>query len=142
MDPLSALSVAAAVVQFLDFGGSILASTFAIYKSSNKGDGTKDITSITTRLITLNSDLKRSVGFTPASQIDEDIVILCQQCNKAADDLLDALRQLNSASNTNLWNSFKIALRTVWSQGEIDALQSRLEAYRQQICMHILVGLR
>ena len=142
MDPLSALSVAAAVVQFIDFGGTIIASTYKIHKSRGKeGEGT-DVASIATRLANLNSELERSATFSPTSQIDRDIVILCQQCNKAATSLLDALRELNAASSATLWDSFKIALRTVWSQGEIDALQTRLETYRQQISMHILAGLR
>jgi len=143
MDPLSALSVAAAVVGFIDYGSTIIASTYAIYKSSSKkSESTNNIASITTRLVELNCELEESAKFSPASQVERDIVALCQQCNKAAITLLDALHQLNGASNPNLWDSFKIALRTVWTQGEIDALQSRLESYRQQICMHILVGLR
>ena len=143
MDPLSALSVAAAVVQFIDFGGTIITSTYAIYKSSSKrSDGTDSIALITARLVELNSELKRSANFSPASQTDRDIVTLCQHCNKAAITLLDALRQLNGTSNPSLWDSFKIALRSVWTQGEIDALQTRLELYRQQISMHILAGLR
>ena len=143
MDPISALSVAAAVVQFVDYGSTIIASTYAIYKSSSrKSEPTNSIVSITTRLVELNCELEQSAAFSPTSQVERDIVALCQQCNKAAITLLDALNQLNGASNPNLWDSFKIALRTVWSQGEIDALQSRLESYRQQICMHILVGLR
>jgi hypothetical protein len=143
MDPISALSVAAAVVQFIDFGGTIIASTYAIYKSSSKkSEGTNDIASITARLVELNCELEQSATFSPTSQVERDIAMLCQHCNKAAITLLDALHQLNGASNPNLWNSFKIALRTVWTQGEIDALQTRLESYRQQICMHILVGLR
>jgi hypothetical protein len=143
MEPLSALSVAAAVVQFLDFGGTVISSTYAIYKSSSKkSEGTDNIASITARLVDLNTNLEQSAKFSPTSRLDREIVQLCQQCNKAADTLLDALRQLSGTSNPTLWNSFKIALRTVWSQGDIDALQNRLESYRQQICMHILVGLR
>ncbi|KAF1973684.1 hypothetical protein BU23DRAFT_598819 [Bimuria novae-zelandiae CBS 107.79] len=143
MDPLSALSVAAAVVQFLDFSGTIVASTYKIYKSSSKkNEGNDTLTSITARLINLNSELERSASFSPTSKIDQEIITLCQQCKKTADILLDALRQLSAGSNVTLWDSFRMALRNVWSQGEIDALQSRLDAYRQQISMHILVGLR
>lgn len=143
MDPLSALSVAAAVVQFIDFGSTIISSTYAIYASFDKHkDGTRDLVSITGRLSWLNAELERSAAFSPHSQVDRDIVILCQQCNKSATTLLDALNQLNAPSRPNLWGSFKLALRSVWSQGEIDALQDRLNSYRQQISMHILVGMR
>lgn len=143
MDPLSALSVAAAVVQFLDFSGTIVTSTYKIYKStSKKNEGNDTITSITAQLVDLTSELERSATVSPVSKVDQEIIILCQQCKKTADNLLDALKQLNAGSGVTLWDSFKIALRSVWSQGEIDALQGRLDSYRQQISMHILVALR
>ena len=68
MEPLSALFVAAAVVQFVDFGSKIIASTFKIYEpSALQEKGSDSIRVITGRLMFLNDELKRSATFLPLS---------------------------------------------------------------------------
>jgi hypothetical protein len=151
MDPLSALSVAAAVVQFVDFTSGLLSSTYSIY-TSKTGD-TKphaDLQTITTSLENVSNALLRSLteaetqkgGKAGSSKNDEDLARLCRECSSIADELLRALSKLRGQGNHNIWNSFCQALRTVWKQPEISALQMRLKEYREQISMIILVSVR
>jgi len=45
MEPLSALSVAASVVQFLDFGTNLLKGTWRVYSTSQTASPWKEISS-------------------------------------------------------------------------------------------------
>ena len=59
MEPLSALSVAAAVVQFVDFGSSLVSKSREIYKSSQGASiGQAESEIATKRLVDLNERLK------------------------------------------------------------------------------------
>jgi hypothetical protein len=142
MDPISALSVAAAVVQFVDFAGTLLSSTRTIHKAfSKEAESVSDLRTITNTLQRLNSDIEQSVVGS-ASSHDKDLLNLCHDCNRTANSLVNALTKLNAQGNSSLWSSFKVALKTVWTQDELDELQKRLDSFRQQISMHILVALR
>ncbi|KAK3349868.1 hypothetical protein B0T25DRAFT_519972 [Lasiosphaeria hispida] len=55
MDPLSILAIAAAVGQFVDFGGRILVWTWDTYKGRDAGSGWKPSTARSCRLFCLSS---------------------------------------------------------------------------------------
>jgi hypothetical protein len=146
MEPLSALSIATAAAQFLDFAGSILSSTYKIY-ASNPGDlgQNNDVRSITKRLIDLNMKLEAGLTYpnhAPLSSQDNHIARLGKDCNEIGNRLVLALDRIQSQKKTGLWGSFRLALATVWGHGEIESLQQTLSSYRQQISMHVLVALR
>jgi hypothetical protein len=67
LDPFTALNIAAAVVQFVDFGSKILSDSYAIYKSSSTSEH-EDIKSITTDLATLTDRIRH--GLEPVSGPD------------------------------------------------------------------------
>jgi hypothetical protein len=146
MEPLSALSIATAVVQFLDFAGSILSSTYKIYTSSPGDLGqNNDVRSITKSLIDLNTKLEADLNYpTPGrlSSQDKYISQLGRECNEIGNRLVLALERIQAQQKNGLWGSFRLALATVWSRGDIESLQQTMSNYRQQISMHILVALR
>jgi hypothetical protein len=62
MDPVSALGVAASVVQFVEFTSSLICSTYEIYQSaSGCSAASVDLETITTGLQALNTDLQQSL---------------------------------------------------------------------------------
>jgi len=144
MEPLSALSIATAAVQFLDFAGTILSSTYKIYASNSGGLGqNNDIRSITRKLIDLNKKLEadlNSPSHASLSSQDQHISRLGKDCNNIGNQLVLALDRIQSQQGTKLWESFRLALATVWNRGEIESLQETLSNYRQQISMHVLVA--
>ena len=148
MDPVSALGVAASVVQFIDFAEALFSGTYQIYKSAT--GQTKfnfDLTTITTSLNTLNKDLRSSLHLPtldgkPLSKIEEEIDTICGSCSKVADQLLLALETLKAQKEHNFWDSFRKALQTVWYKKEVEALVKQLETFRMQISLHINVALR
>ena len=147
MDPVSALGVAATVVQFVDFTISLVSGTYKIYNSASYNrDENFDLKTITTSLNELNSDLRHSL--TPVASThklsprNEAIDTLCKECTKVAEKLLSALNGLSGQTKCKLWGSFQQALRTIWSQEEIQSLKKRLDTFRHQISMQILALLR
>jgi hypothetical protein len=144
MDPVSSqLGIAASVAQFVDFTGSLISKTHEIRKSSTGKTGrNNDLESITESLNGLINSFFQPEDNQNASSDDAAIVKLCDDCKAVAEQLLLALGRLGKQDNHRVWRSFRQALKTVWSQEQIDGLQKRLDIFRQQISMHILVSLR
>lgn len=148
MEPLSALGVATAVVQFLDFAGKVVAGTYEIYTAKPGAAGTS-LEDVTSSLLRVNGDLKKAISSPAAlnlSQTDKDIVSLGKRCEDLGTRLISTLAKIHiNASSSKcgkLFSSFKAALLTVWKQSEVEALCRDLEGHRSQISLLILVALR
>lgn len=146
MEPLSALSIATAVVQFFDFAVKVVSGTTSIYKGQRpKGfEGNADIRVITISLndVTRNLQTSRSeLRLTPWSSQDAAIFRLSESCTSVGEQLLTLLGRLRS-QNDHIWESFRVALRTILNEKAIDKLCQTLDHYRQPISMHILIAPR
>jgi len=145
MEPFSVLTVTTSLIQFLDFAGNLVAGTYAIYKRKRK-DKSDDLESLTNALVGFNDALIKSLprdsSLPNVTPRHNELKNLCKECNSLASELLSALDQLGSQTEHDLWRSFRQALRTLWSQPQIESLQKRLASYRQQISMHLLFTLR
>ena len=157
MDPVTALGLAAAVVQFVDFGSQVLTKTSDIYRSGGLGHPddddletvSKDMARLTERL---NASLETSSSAKGAklSAEEQEFQQLCQECNQIAYQLSGVLASLNppqakrwqKSSKPRKWESFYQALKSVLAEEEIDHLRKRLDGFRQQLIIHILVLLR
>lgn len=65
LDPLAALSLAASIVQFVDFSSKILSDSYEIYKSGSTShhEGIKSITTdLTTLVRRIQNDLEPAAG--------------------------------------------------------------------------------
>jgi hypothetical protein len=141
MDPLSALSVAASVVQLVDFASSLLSSTHEIYHSTTgQTESHKTLEQITLDLTSLNAGLLDCKHQTTIR--DPELERLCGGCTQVTSQLLQALRKLRAQEKHTAWKSFRKALATIWTQGEITLLQRSLDEYRAQISMHALFSFR
>lgn len=124
MDPLSALSVAASAVQFVDFASSLLSSTAKLCRSASSGkDAHANLKTVTEDLREVSDRLIYSSKTNNSS--DKSIKALCVECHTLAQKLLEALNKLSVQPNANWWSCFQVALKTIWEKGEVDALQSR-----------------
>jgi hypothetical protein len=61
--------------------------------------------------------------------------VIATECTLVADKLLQNLQRLKCSGKRRPWGSIRHALDSVWSKGEIDALESRLNSYRQQLIL-------
>lgn len=147
MDPISALNVAAATLQFLDFTGKVAAGTYQVYKRGSAHTTRHgDIKTLTTSLTELNDELQVSLATQEMVQkptrLDKDLAELGKKCNEVGQRLINALERLQIQDKQTIWSSFGIALRSIWNDGDIDSLFKDLADYRAQMAMHILVAMR
>lgn len=68
MDPLTALSLAASIAQFLDFGSKLISTTREI-KDAGQSVSIKHLSNITTDLTNFNLTLKRQINL-DATQVE------------------------------------------------------------------------
>jgi predicted kinase len=137
LDPLSAISLASSIVQFVDFTSKVVSGAREL-RNSEKGS-----TAANQELDDLASDIKTyvqkiqytedSIKGTEASGNSETLKRLSQQCEKIASDLLEVLGRLKLKDNRRGWNSVHKALLTAWKQSEIDELQKRLDRIQHEL---------
>jgi hypothetical protein len=150
MDGLSALSVAASVAQFIEFGCSLVSKSHQIYKST-RGLSVQhaETENATNRLLELNTRLTISLDIDAQSgsygpRDSTSIREICRGCVDVSGELLkklDKLRLSDDKRNRH-WKSFRQALKSVWSKGAIDEIAKRLQSYKAELDAHILVSLR
>jgi hypothetical protein len=143
MDPLTALSVAGTIVQFVDFSIKLLSTTRKLYRSDvgNLPDH-EELEYVTTDLSRLAARLQQppeqEEGFQPSSPELQEI---SGKCDEVARELLKRLEALKIEKN-NAFRSFRVALQASWSKRDLNELVARLSTYRQSIQTHILADLR
>ena len=145
MDPLSGLSVAAAVVQFVDFGTRLLKGTHQVYNSSS-GQSAEviELSAISTDLTQLLQDAESKLRAKPldGSQSSEDTFHgLCRKCEATKDAIQKVISRLQARGHSKISvaaSSFSVALKRVLSSHELEALIERLDRIRQQAMMAVL----
>lgn len=161
-DPLTALGIAGNVVQFISFAGELIDRTQEI---ANSHDGAlvkhTELETITTSILAFNDLItytsiryRKEKGkpqkdsLSPQElheenliELDEQLSLLCADCNSLAQQLLAAIADLKRQGSFKQWNTFRQALRSVWKEDKIADLSQRLDAYRTQIGMIAIASL-
>jgi len=147
LDPLTALSVAGTIVQFVDYGTKVLSRSQQLYHST-KGAGPLDeeLDLITTHLTKLTAKLTRPLS-TPSTENElpgEEHALreLCDACNTVAQEMVARLEGLKVDGKHRMFKSVWQALKSTWSEKEANALIKRLSMFRESLELHILVELR
>jgi len=97
MDPVSALGVAAAAVQFVDVAWGLIKESQAVWNASTKSqDEIEELKGIALDLMRINDEL---VSSSSDLALDDDVQGLCKQCSEVAQQLIDALNKLIRKSN-------------------------------------------
>ncbi|KAI1779180.1 hypothetical protein F4818DRAFT_241423 [Hypoxylon cercidicola] len=160
MDPLSILTVAAAAVQFLDFGSRIIADTKETYISSlSQKKEHIDLSLVANDVKRLTGDIESKLSeftsedMTASGQQTGDprqfggatknvLIRLCHEANEIGDELQVVLDTLQARGKTKLSlaaGSFVAALRGIWSEKTIKNLRDRLDRIHKQIMLETLV---
>lgn len=147
MDPVSAVGIAAAAVQFFDYGSKILASAIAIYDdASHKSQEEIDAAVVTNNLKFCLEGLRNSTHQIPrATKEEASQEDLRKRCELLAKELVDAFGTVQHESklaNANkpkkMWLSFGHAIRlTAWKKEEIQKLQKRLHDLQEELMISI-----
>ncbi|KAE8447877.1 hypothetical protein EG329_010106 [Mollisiaceae sp. DMI_Dod_QoI] len=143
MDPLSAVSLAGNLIQFIQFGVQICCKANEIRKLGSVAvnldleDLTKDLNGLTSRL-TLPSR-----GATPCSTLNEKALNdAYDSCTRISAKLIEHLEKLKvPAHRRRKWKSFRQALKSVWTKADIDGMARILANHRAQMELHLIVSL-
>jgi hypothetical protein len=154
MDPLTALSVAGTVVQFVDFGSKLLGNTAHLYKSARGSlEATEELKLVTGDLQSVVTKLRNepSMGLggdsqpmTEDLQREKDVFLeICDMAANIADELLGRLKSLTvEQKGSRAFNSFKAALKAAWSKDEVASLRERLSTLKDSLQSRMMVSLR
>lgn len=154
MDPLNAVSLAASILQFVEFTAKLVNDGRQIYDSTQGATLENcDLEAVTqslvliTRQISHNTHDDPSVGHhgpivDPDAPTEQNLNDLGASCQDVAKELLDAPEHLKAPVSRNRWTSIVDALKTVWARGKIQGLRNRLDQYRFGINTALLVSLR
>jgi hypothetical protein len=150
MDPLCALSVAASVAQFLEFGCSLVSNSKQIFRSVGGAlPANIKVEDATKRLVKLSEGIKSGLvlgGQDPylTSKEDDALRAICDGCIAASITLLSKLDKLKVQDDDRMrrYKSIRQALKSVWSQKSLDELAEQLKHFRSEMDAHVLVSLR
>lgn len=139
IDPLSALSLASAIVQFIDFGIRIISQTQEIYQSKY-GVNQENVTigQITQDIRDLTKDVRKNVNVRQAQTYDIKLIRLADSCEREADALLLIVNGLKVPPGASHWTSFKKAIKDARQKGTVQKLETRLEKLQKQVNSRIL----
>ncbi|OJD34129.1 ent-kaurene oxidase [Diplodia corticola] len=140
MDPISTFSLAAGVIQVVDYGTRVLSTTYQIYQSGS-GQTTRDVelSSLSQDLSDLSERLKKRPSGTP----ENALLHLCDRCVEASDELqraIDALRARGTTRISVAASSLVSALKSIWTEDKIGRLRDRLSEIRSQMTIATLVS--
>jgi len=147
LDPLTALSLAGTIVQFVDFGSKIISKSRDLARSST---GTSEEASnheiIINDLLKLSRSLREQLQTANSSgSADDDnqtLQAVCTGCIQLSERLLARLNSVKIQANAGKRKIFRLAVRAVWSQKEIHKLHLELGDFRNQIELHVLISFR
>ncbi|CAH0050899.1 unnamed protein product [Clonostachys solani] len=149
MDPVSAFRVAGTVVMFVDFCYGLVSESIEIYRSP------EGISSENFQLSTLVKDLGKistqvsDALDTATSQAliasDESLIRLCRECESITAEVNSALGYLQAQGGGSkammAKNSVTVALKAMWSKGNLQNIEKRLQQIRSEMTMAMLVSL-
>ncbi|KAL9114090.1 MAG: hypothetical protein Q9227_001862 [Pyrenula ochraceoflavens] len=160
--PLDVLSIAAAVVQFVEFSSRIISKGNEYHKSA---DGAlvenKELEVVASNIEELSmrlhqsldskakQALRKNLEHSPKSQRETQPLSMEEQalravvdtCEVLASDLLEALERLKLSGKSSRWKSFRQAFKTIWTKEKIEAMLAKLGQAQQQLVVNLLVVL-
>jgi molecular chaperone GrpE (heat shock protein) len=146
LDPLTALSLAGNIAQFVDFSGRIISRTRELTKSSHRTTQEaynaeiliRDLVSITEQV----KDGARSASASSPAEEDKALEALCDGCIILSERMIKRLEKLKLEEGAGKRQAFLHALKSVWSQRELESEESQLATYRSQLEFRVLTSFR
>lgn len=146
MDPFTAVGLAAAIIQFVEFGTKIISTSKEIYTSSTGLIGEHETLDDVCSHMGLMADvLKKAANDADAAKkkIDEELALrqLSQKCRKTAIELQSHLQSLRGKPGRKI-SSIRQALRARCGKSKVDALEAKLKEYREELVAHLVAIMR
>ena len=147
-DPISAIGLAANILQFIEYGAKLLSETRSIYHSEDGASAENiEIEMIAKHLS--EHCAKLTMPPRPTTSLDVDLFSdtptqkIAQACRDLAGELLSAVRGLKiQDEHSRKWKCFLQALKTLWHKDRIKDLQRRMESLRSEFMLQLQLILR
>ena len=147
MDPVTAFSLAGTILQFIDSGSKFIGFAWRLYRTGNAKDDLPEVIMLTEHL---DQVLKRlgspsaspAVCLVQSDGASDGLFQLAAECKDVASQLLAILKSLRLNHNPRRRDALRLAFHLMWKEDDIKSLQSRLDAFRSQFNLHLLITLR
>lgn len=147
MDPLSALSLAGNIVQFVEFACKLVSTTHEFYGSSSaSSDNLRYIEETHGRFEVFEAQLSRqynarshdgaSGSVSAHSDALNELLIKCKEECQVLLELTGKLTAM-TCSKGWVWKSFRKAVLEVWHIDEVVKLQTQLHEYQTKIIIRL-----
>ncbi|OCL07889.1 hypothetical protein AOQ84DRAFT_222459 [Glonium stellatum] len=149
MDPLSALGLASNIVQLVQFVGVVISDSHELYSSIDGAlQRNSALEEVARNLVEMNSEIMRTQKSLPnllhLSPGERQLKSLCDECDSVSKELCTKLNALKVSGRARYkkWDSFRLALKSMWNEGEVRSLEKRLEGIRTRLNTSLLICLR
>ena len=139
MDPVAAVGFATSILTFIDVSHRVISGTWEVIKSgttaenAHVGNVISDLLHVTERL------RDRPPGY---SQHEQALNVLASECQALSGKLVALLRELKITAGSSKWKIVKVVLHSRWKKGDVAELERRLDEYRSQILLHLVLMLK
>jgi hypothetical protein len=145
MDPLSALTVACAVIQFVEFGSKLVGTGLEVYKSTDGApEEVIEIEALAAHAEQLSQKLassRQTLVLDTGAHGEIKLRELASRSEKLANEIVAILSRLSGQPNKT-WSAVRTAVQLKWNEGKIKNLQARLDAVKSEILLQLLCMMR
>jgi hypothetical protein len=149
MEALAAFELAGIIIQTVEFSWKVLTRTHELYKSNEKVTIFQQCEVVTLDLYDINQNLKnRKLQYTRGSHAsrttrnDDSLQTLLDECSEVASKLLARFQKLRVKGQRTRFKSFSQAIKSVFSEREIQSTMSQLANLRAAIQTHLILDLK
>jgi hypothetical protein len=135
---LASVGLASNVLHFLDFGASFVSKAWSIYHEGEEAvESARGLKVITV-------DLQRVAKSLETTKADDssEVARISRECSQVATELLTSLHKIGTPNIGNRKSAVKTAFKLMWTRDEIECLRGKLDGFRQQLIVQLLVSVR
>jgi hypothetical protein len=145
MEPFSALAVACAVVQFVDFGTKLVGTGLEVYKSTEGApEEAVEIEALAAHAEQLSKKLassRQTQILGTGAQDEAKLRELASRSEKLAIEIKTILSKIRGEPHKT-WSAVRSSVQLKWNEGKIRNLQARLDAVKSEILLQLLCMMR
>ncbi|KAI4921490.1 hypothetical protein J4E85_008835 [Alternaria conjuncta] len=146
MEAIAGLSLAANILQVIDFTSKVLSTGNQIRQSGSTVQNldlervVEDFTALNERITSCARPNPASSG--PLAQDSQALEDLAAECTKIAQELIATLESLQCSKDAARYKTILSALKASWKAKKIEDIKSRLQMMRDELQFRILVSIR
>lgn len=146
-EAIAALSLASNIFQVIEFGTKFTSTAWKIHNTTHRGleslDETASLNAINKNLNDVLRDIRTQSGVTDlANESNRGILSLAKECATLAEQLVHSLNKLRLGDAARKRDALVAAFMLTWKREEINGLQTRLNDFRSQLTLSLLVSMR